>query len=157
MSRSRSSRPPFDARERRVIHGLCRWVGMLGRFQIIGAVFVFLLLLAGAGLVATLGGFEDAGDNEYEQPLVTFGEVSSTTLTVGVVAMSLFALIFLHGGMLLLGAADDIDAALREDGTEHPHLAGALNRLRSYFVLETGLMSALAVAATLVLRSGWFK
>ncbi|MCZ7683743.1 MAG: hypothetical protein M5U28_35240 [Sandaracinaceae bacterium] len=104
------SRVPFDPREVRVVSDLARWMGLLGRFQIVAATFIFLLLLAAAALVTTAEVLEPAaGAAADEQPLVSIGEVSRGTIAAVVAVVVGFSLVFLRGGMLLISAAEDLE------------------------------------------------
>lgn len=140
------SRLVLDVREERLVADLSRWMGLLGRFQIVGATFLFILLLAVAALVTTAEVLEPAAGPSPEQPLVSIGDVSRTTIGIVVAAVVGFSLIFLRGGMLLISAAEDLDTALARDKSDEHALESALGRLRSYFVLESVLMIAIAAA-----------
>jgi hypothetical protein len=147
-----SSRIPFDPREERVVADLARWMGLLGRFQIVGATFVFILLLAAVALVTTAEVLEPAAGAEGEQPLVSIGEVSRTGIAITVAVVIGFSLVFLRGGMLLISAAEDLELVITKGEKDQLHLDGALKRLRSYFILESILMTgvvALVYAVTL--------
>lgn len=148
------SRLGLDPRETRVISDLTRWMGLLGRFQIVGATFLFVLLLAVAALVTTAEVLEPAAGPSPEAPLVSIGEVSRMGIGVVVAAVVAFSLVFLRGGMLLVSAAEDLDAAVSKDERAEGALEAALRRLRSYFVLEALLMIAIAAAtyAATILR-----
>ncbi len=151
------SRVPFDPREVRVVSDLARWMGLLGRFQIVAATFIFLLLLAAAALVTTAEVLEPAaGAATDEQPLVSIGEVSRGTIAAVVAVVVGFSLVFLRGGMLLISAAEDLETVAAKDERESHLLDAAVRRLRSYFVLETLLMAAVAagVYAATILQSG---
>lgn len=140
------SRIGFDAREERVVSDLSRWMGLLGRFQIVGATFLFILLLAVAALVTTAEVLEPAAGPTPEAPLVSIGEVSRAGIGIVVAGVVAFSLVFLRGGMLLVAAAEDLDTAFAKDTRDESALETALRRLRSYFVLESILMAAIAAA-----------
>lgn len=151
------SRIPFDPREERVISDLARWMGLLGRFQIVAAIFVFILFLAGVALVTTAEMLEPAAGSDGEQPLVSIGEVSRTGIAIAVTIVLGFTLVFWRGGMLLVSAAEDLELTVTKGERDQLHLDGALKRLRSYFILESVLMTgvvALVYAATLLQGSG---
>ncbi len=140
------SRLGFDPREERAVSDLTRWMGLLGRFQIVGATFLFVLLLAVAALVTTAEVLEPAAGPGPDAPLVSVGEVSRTTIGIVVAGVIAFSLVFLRGGMLLVSAAEDLDTAIAKDKRDDHALELALRRLRSYFVLESVLMVAVAAA-----------
>lgn len=154
MSTRSLSRIPFDPREERVITGLARWMGRLGRFQIVASVFVFVVLLAVTGIVTTVQVIEPAA-GASEAPLVSVGEISRNAIAGVVVGVIVFSLLFLRGGMLLLGAAEDLETVVGTDELDQHHLEGALRRLRSYFILESLLMLALAAATYAATITGW--
>lgn len=128
-------------------------MGLLGRFQIVGASFLFVLLLGVAALVTTAEVLEPAAGPGPEAPLVSIGEVSRTTIGIGVAAIIAFSLVFLRGGMLLVSAAEDLDAAVAKDERDEHGLELALRRMRSYFILESVLMIAIASATYAALLS----
>lgn len=150
------SRIPFDPREVRVVSDLARWMGLLGRFQIVGSTFLFLLLLAAAALVTTAEVLEPAARAADEQPLVRIGEVSRTTVGLVVAVVVAFTLVFFRGGMLLVSAAEDLESVAASDERDGHLLDSAVRRLRSYFVLETLLMAGVAavVYVATILRWG---
>ena len=82
--------------------------------------------------------------------LVSIGEVPREALAIAVAAVVVFSLIFLRGGMLLIGAAEDLELVLATDELDQHHLESALRRLRGYFVLE----SVLAAAALATVYTG---
>lgn len=154
MSSRSLSRIPFDPREERVLGGLARWMGLLGRFQIVGAVFLFVVLLAVTGLVTTVEVIEPMTQGG-EEPLVSVGEVSRTAVALVVAAVVGFSLLFLRGGMLLLNAAEELETVVGTDELDQHHLEDALSKLRTYFVLESILMIALAVGVYAATIAGW--
>ncbi|HJL16071.1 MAG TPA: hypothetical protein RMH99_10455 [Sandaracinaceae bacterium LLY-WYZ-13_1] len=149
------SRIPFDPREERVLSGLARWMGLLGRFQIVAAVFVFVVLLGVTGLVTTAEVIEPASNASTEQPLVSIGEVSRTAVAVVVAVVVGFSLIFLRGGMLLISGAEDLEHVVQSHDLGQHHLEEALGRLRRYFVLESLFMAAVAAATYAATIAGW--
>lgn len=148
------SRIPFDPREERIIAGLARWMGRLGRFQIVAAVFVFVVLLAVTGVVTTVEVIEPA-TSSGEAPLVSIGEVSRGAVAAVVLVVVLLSLAFLRGGMLLLGAAEDLETVASTDDLDQHHMEGALQKLRNYFVLESLLMIGIVAAAYAGTILGW--
>jgi hypothetical protein len=149
------SRIPFDPREVRVISGLARWMGMLGRFQILASTFLFVMLLAVAALVTAAEVLEPAAGAHAQQPLVSIGDVSRVAIAIVVAVVVGFSLVFFRGGMLLISAAEDLETVDETEKNAH-HIEDALRRLRGYFVLESIVMVALAgaVYAATILEAG---
>ncbi len=154
MSTRSLSRIPFDPREERVIAGLARWMGRLGRFQIVAAAFVFVVLLGVTGVATTIEMMEPAAASG-EQPLVSVGEVSREAVAAVVAAVVVLSLVFLRGGMLLLGAAEDLETVTASDELDQHHMESALRKLRSYFVLESLLMASVVAATYASTIMGW--
>jgi len=154
MSTRSLSRIPFDPREQRVVTGLAKWMGVLGRFQIVAAVFIFVVLLGVTGIVTTVEVIEPA-TSAGEAPLVSIGEVSRGAVAAVIGAVVVFSLIFLRGGMLLLSASDELETVISTDDLDQHHLEGALRRLKSYFVLEAFVMVALASGIYAATIAGW--
>jgi len=155
MSTRSLSRIPFDPREERVVAGLARWMGLLGRFQVVASVFIFVVLLAVTGIVTTIEVIEPATAAAGEEPLVSIGEVSRTAIAAVIGVIVVFSLLFLRGGMLLLSAAEDLETVVTTDELDQHHLEGALRRLRTYFVLESLLMVSLAAGIYAATIAGW--
>ena len=155
MSTRSLSRIPFDPREGRVLHGLARWMGLLGRFQVVAAVFLFVVLLGVTGLVTTAEVIEPAARAGAEEPLVSIGEVSKTGIAITVALVVGFSLLFLRGGMLLIGGAEDLESAIASEELGQHHLEEALGRLRGYFVLESVLMVGVAASVYAATILGW--
>jgi hypothetical protein len=139
-----TTRRGFVPRDQRIIHELARWMGLLGRFQVVAATFVLLLLLAGAAVVTTIEMLDPA---QAEGLPVSIGNVSRTTMAVTTVATLFVTVLFLRGGMLLISSAEDLEETSAEDARVIEHLDSALRRLRAYFVLESVLMACVAAAA----------
>lgn len=148
------SRIPFAPREQRVISGLGKWMGRLGRFQIVASVFVFVVLLAVTGVITTVEVIEPATATG-EQPLVSIGEVSRGAIAAVVAVVIVISLVFLRGGMLLISASDDLESVATTDELVQHHMEGALRRLRSYFILESLLMIGIVAAAYAGTILGW--
>lgn len=145
----------FDPREARVMMGLARWMSLLGRFQVVAAVFLFVVLLGVTGLVTTAELIEPASEASADAPLVTFGEVSRTTIALIVALVVAFSLLFLRGGMLLISGAEDLESVVTSDEESAENLEESLRRLRAYFVLESLLMVGVAAAAYAATIAGW--
>lgn len=133
--------------------GLARWMGLLGRFQIVASVFVFVVLLAVTGVITTVE-FIEPVVQDGEAPLVSIGEVSRQGVAAVVAGVVVLTLIFLRGGMLLLGAAEELETIVGEELDAH-QLEGALRKLRAYFMLESLIMLAVAAATYAGTIAGW--
>ncbi|MBZ0121542.1 MAG: hypothetical protein IT378_26500 [Sandaracinaceae bacterium] len=144
----------LDSREERVVSGLARWMGLLGRFQVVAATFVFLLLLAVGALVSSAELLEPVTRAQAgEEPLVTIGEISREGVAITVAVAVAFCLVFFRGGVLLIGAGEDLEAVMARE-VDRSSLQSALSRLRRYFILECALLLAIAALAYLVVF-GW--
>lgn len=133
---------PADAR---LVDGAARWMGMFGRFQVLaGGLAIALVVLAGFSHWLS-GLLEDASESATSPPVVTLGDVSSTSVLVAAVAVLGFGAILVRGGTLLIDAAEDLERALHVKGETDAELFDlGLRRLGSYFVLESLLVAALA-------------
>ena len=149
------SRIPFDPREERVVLGLARWMGLLGRFQIVAATFIFVVLLAVTGIVTTAEVLEPAANAAGQVPLVSIGEVPRGTVAIVVAIVVAFSLLFLRGGMLLIAGAEDLESVHAKEALDQDHLDSALGRLRTYFVLESLFMVVIAGATYAATIAGW--
>jgi hypothetical protein len=119
------SRIPFDPREEKTISSLARWMGLLGRAQIV----------AGAFVLVTATEFS-AGSEVEEPPLVSVGEVSRETVAGIVAGVLLYSWLIFRGGMLLIGAAEGFEKVVATDDLDQQHLEEALRKLRQYFIIE---------------------
>ncbi len=145
----------FDKREQRVVSELARWLGLLGRFQIVGATFIFVMLLGVAALVTAADVLEPAAGAASDPPLVSIGEVSRTAIGLTVAAVVAFTLAFFRGGTLLVSAAEDLETVTQEDERDGHFLDAALRKLRNYFVLESLVMATAAAAVYAATILGW--
>lgn len=124
-------------------------MGLLGRFQIVAASFVFILLLAAAALVTAVEVLEP-GTGDLP---VSIGEVSRTTMASVVGIVLVMTVLLSSGGMLLLASAEGLEAASGDDPRVSELLGVALRKLRGYFVLESLVMAGVVAAAAALL--GW--
>lgn len=137
---------PFELRDERTIDGTARWMGMLGRFQVLAGS---LALLGAVGLV--LGWtYSSATAPEVESdttpPLVRLGEVSSAEVGVAIAVVVAVGLLVLRGGVLLTDAAEDLEHHIHANDGEAPYLEDALVALAKAFAIDATLL-ALAGAA----------
>ena len=159
MRESRSdralSRIPFDPREERVIDGLARWMGVLGRFQVLAGGLLLLTVLGIAIAYGTTTGAAPAARSDTTPPLVQLGEVPME-LVIGIaVAVVLLGAILLRGGVLLTDAAEDLERVVHTDDLDQHHLEHALRRLRSYYRMELLLMALLLAVVVWWAVPGW--
>ena len=131
-------------------------MSLLGRFQVVGAVFLFVVLLAVTGLVTTAEVIEPAAQaGSGDAPLVSVGDVSRGAIAAVVAGVVLFSLVFLRGGMLLVSGAEDIESISAEHELALSDLEEAVRRLRNYFILESLLMLAVAAGTYAATIAGW--
>ena len=139
---------PFDPSEVKVVEGMARWAGLLGRFQVLAGGFLILLVL-GAAAVFGLAGALDRGTpvaTDTTPPVVTLGEVAPETLTwVALGCLALGALV-LRGGIFLTDAAEDFEHAAHGSVAGQEHLVSGSRRLTGYFDMHT-LLAGLALGA----------
>ncbi|MGF1470040.1 MAG: hypothetical protein ACFCGT_28300 [Sandaracinaceae bacterium] len=139
-------RVPFDPREERVIAGLARWMGLLGRFQILAAVAILLGLLTVLGLVTTADVFEpQSAPASDTPPLVSIGEVEPEATALAILGIGVLGLLFFRGGLHLIAGAEDLEAAIGPDDLSQHYLEEALRKLRGYFMLELVVVSGLGL------------
>jgi hypothetical protein len=149
MASSPAARLSLDPRDQRLVDGAARWMGMLGRFQVLLGGLVLLLEIGAALAVWLVDRLDDASDmSETSPPLVTLGSVSSDTVAIVAVVVLLFGGITVRGGTLLIDAAEDFERYLQQKDADRL-LHDGLSRLGSYFFLESLLVAA-ALAALLV-------
>lgn len=146
----KKARVPSDVvltpEQERAIDGAARWMGLLGRFQVLAGGLISLLVVVGA-LAWALG---QAPTTEVESsttpPLVRLGEVSTEALALSGGIILAFGLLLLRGGVLLTDAAEDL-----EHHATGRFVEAGLGHLAGYFVTEIALV---AVAIALVLGFG---
>jgi hypothetical protein len=151
------SRIPFDPREERVVDGVSRWMGLLGRFQVLAGGALVLTVIGVALAYATTEALspEAAGAASETPSLITLGEVTLEALLGLGAAVSVLGLLALRGGILLIDAAEELERVVHGDELDQHHLEGALRGLRSYHRIEA-LWTLLALAAVLAWAlPGW--
>lgn len=132
---------PFDPRDERTIDGTARWMGTLGRFQVLAGA-LGLLLAVGAIVAWTFGAvMAPEVESDTTPPLVRLGEVSTTQL-VGAVAIVVFlAVLVLRGGVLLTDAAEDLEHHIHATDEDAPYLEDAFVALAKAFFLDATLVA----------------
>jgi len=139
---------PLDAREERVIDTTARWMGTLGRFQILSGGLL-LLLCVSVGVAWTFSSVTAAEvATDTTPPLVTLGEVSNVHMGIAMSLVALFATIILRGGVLFTDAADDLEHHIHSSEKNALHLEDAVSALGRALWLDTFI--AFVIAAVLV-------
>jgi hypothetical protein len=160
------SRIPFDPREERVIDSMARWMGVLGRFQVLAGGLLMLTVIGVAIAYGTTEAFTETDPAQLASataaeavadtapPLVTLGEVTiEALLALGAVCFALGTLV-LWGGVMMIDAAEDFER-VHTDDQDQRHVANALRRMRSYYRIEA-LLTLLVLAAALAWAiPGW--
>ncbi len=122
----------------RAIDRAARWMGMLGRFQVLAGGGLALVVAVG-GIVWALN---QAGPVEVESsttpPLVRLGEVSTESAALAGAIVLAFGLLFLRGGVMLTDAAEDLERHASGRAVE-----AGLRHLAGYFVTEILVVSVL--------------
>lgn len=131
---------PFDPRDERTIDGTARWMGMLGRFQVLAGALV--LLVAVGVVVAWTFAAVTAPEIESDTtpPLVRLGEVSTTQLGWALGAVVFVGLLVLRGGVLLTDAAEDLEHHIHASDDAAPYLEDALDSLAKAFFIDATLL-----------------
>lgn len=159
QQRGAVARIPFDPREERVIDSMARWMGVLGRFQVLAGGLLMLVVIGVAIAYGTTEAFSDpaAADaaDDTAPPLVTLGEVTIEVVAgLGAVALALGILV-LGGGVLMIDAAEDFERLVHTGEQDQQHLEHALRRLRAYYRIEALLAVLLLGAALAWALPGW--
>ena len=133
---------PFDPRDERAIDGTARWMGTLGRFQVLGGTLLLLLAIGAivAWTLAAVTAPETASDTT--PPLVQLGEVSTTHLVLAVSGVVLVGLLVLRGGVLLTDAAEDLEHHVHAQADGTPYLEDALVALAKAVFIDASLVAA---------------
>ena len=122
--------------EERAIDRAARWMGMLGRFQVLAGGVLSLIV----GIGGIVWAVNDASPVEVESsttpPLVRLGEVSTQSAAIAGAIMLAFGLLFLRGGVMLTDAAEDI-----ERHTTGRSFEAGLRHLAGYYVTEIFLIA----------------
>lgn len=142
----RLARLPFDARDERAIDGTARWMGMLGRFQVLAGALV-LLVSVGVTVAWTFAAVTAPEvESETTPPLVRLGEVSNTQLSIVLACVVFVGLLVLRGGVLLTDAAEDLEHHVHSSDEDAPYLEDALTALARAFFIDATLAGIAAAA-----------
>lgn len=155
-------RIPFDPREQRVVDSMARWMGVLGRFQVLAGGLLLLTVLGVAIAYGTTEAFAEsaqAASPDAAPPLVVLGQVTLEALIALGAAVSALGALLLGSGVTLIDAAEDFERvvhAVSEDAAhQQRHLEDALRRMRSHSRVEA-LLALLLLAAVLAWAiPGW--
>lgn len=136
------SRIPFLPAEERVIDSLARWMGVLGRFQVLAGGLLVLTVLGVAVAYGMSEAFVESADPSHVDtapPLVTLGEVSADTLIHVGLALSALGALILWGGVLLIDSSEDLEHVVHTPERDPQYLDDALRRLRRFYRIEVFL------------------
>lgn len=128
--------------DERAVDRAARWMGMLGRFQVLAGGVLSLVVIVG-GLVWAVNNASPAEvESTTTPPLVRLGEVSTEAAGIAGAIVLAFGLLFLRGGVMLTDAAEDLER----------HAAGrsfeaGLRHLTGYFVTEILLVAVVIAIA----------
>ncbi len=131
---------PLDPKDERAIDKTARWMGMLGRFEVLSGALVLLL-----AVVLSLGwGFSSMTRPEVESettpPLVRLGEVSSLQMAIAIGLTIVVGGLVLRAGILFTDAAEDLEHHVHAKQEGVPYLEDALLTLARAFVLDALLL-----------------
>lgn len=134
--------------EERVVDRAARWMGMLGRFQVLAGGVLTLIVIVGA-IVWALGQSNPAEvSSETTPPLVRLGDVSTEQAAIAGAIVLAVGLLVLRGGVLLTDAAEDLERHAHGRGIE-----AGLTHLSGYYVTEV-LLVLIPIAVAIVLGLG---
>jgi hypothetical protein len=132
---------PLAPEEASSIDRAAWWMGMLGRFQVLGGGVLALIVIVG-GIVWAINQASPAEvASSTTPPLVRLGEVSTRAAAIAGGLVLAFALLFLRGGVLLTDAAEDL-----EKHASGRSIDAGLRHLTGYYVTEI-LATAIAIGA----------
>ena len=117
--------------EARAIDRAARWMGMLGRFQVLAGGVLALIVIVGGAVWAINQASPVEVVSSTTPPLVRVGEVSTRAAGIAGGLVLAFALLFLRGGVLLTDAAEDL-----EQHASGRSFEAGLRHLSGYYVTE---------------------
>ncbi|MBN8609897.1 MAG: hypothetical protein J0L92_04905 [Deltaproteobacteria bacterium] len=134
---------PFDPRDERAIDGTARWMGALGRFQVLaGALVLFVSIgVVVAWTFAAVTAPEIESDTT--PPLVRLGEVSALQFGSVLGGIVFLGILVLRGGVLLTDAAEDLEHHIHATDEDAPYLEDALHALANAFFIDATLLAIL--------------
>ncbi len=122
--------------EERAIDRAARWMGMLGRFQVLAGGVLSLIVGIGGIVWAVNNASPVEVESSTTPPLVRLGEVSTQSAAIAGAIVLAFGLLFLRGGVMLTDAAEDI-----ERHTTGRSFEAGLRHLAGYYVTEILLIA----------------
>lgn len=131
---------PLDARDERTIDGTARWMGALGRFQVLAGALV-LLVSMGVVVAWTFAAVTAPEvESDTTPPLVRLGEVSAWQFGGALAAVVFLGVLALRGGVLLTDAAEDLEHHVHSNDDDAPYLEDALVALAKAFFIDATLL-----------------
>jgi hypothetical protein len=133
------SRIPFLPAEERVIDSLARWMGVLGRFQVLAGGLLVLTVIGVALAYGMTEAFEEraqANAVDTAPPLITLGEVPIEALVNIGLAVSVLGALVIWGGVLLIDSSEDLEHVVHAPERDPQYLEDALRRLRRFYRIE---------------------
>lgn len=121
--------------EERAIDRAARWMGMLGRFQVLAGGVLSLIVAIGGIVWAFNQASPVEVTSETTPPLIRLGEVSTQSAGIAGAIVLAFGLLFLRGGVMLTDAAEDL-----ERHTSGRSIEAGLRHLAGYFITEIFLI-----------------
>ena len=131
--------------EERAIDRAARWMGMLGRFQVLAGGVLSLIVCIGGLVWAVNNASPVEVQSSTTPPLVRLGEVSTQSAAIAGAILLAFGLLFLRGGVMLTDAAEDLERHASGRSIE-----AGLRHLAGYFVTEI-LLIAIVFTIAIVL------
>lgn len=131
----------FETREERTIDRTARWMGTLGRFQVLAGAFGLLVAIGAVSAWAFGTVMAPEMESDTTPPLVRLGEVSTTQLAGAVSGVVFLALLVLRGGFLLTDAAEDLEHHIHATDEDAPYLEDAFVALAKAFFLDAALVA----------------
>lgn len=133
----------------RAIDRAARWMGMLGRFQVLAGGGLALVVGVGGIVWALNQAAPTEATSATTPPLVRLGEVSTQSAAIAGGILLAFGLLALRGGVLLTDASEDLERHGQTRAVE-----AGLRHLAGYFVTE---ILAVSFVIGLVVASGMLR
>lgn len=122
--------------EERAIDRAARWMGMLGRFQVLAGGVLSLVAIVGGVVWAVNQASPVEVESSTTPPLVRLGEVSTQSAAIAGAIVLAFGLLTLRGGVMLTDAAEDLERHASGRSIE-----AGLRHLAGYYVTEILLIA----------------
>lgn len=145
------SRIPFLPAEERVIDSVARWMGVLGRFQVLAGGLLVLTVMG----IALAYGMTETRAVDTAPPLVTLGEVSVDALMNVGLALSALGVLVIWAGVLLIDSSEDLEHVVHAPERDPRYLEDALHRLRRFFRIEALLTLIILGLVLAWAMAGW--